>query len=80
MKLFDAAAAAADTSQSVELCVDGDDVHASPDDSQLLYETPHNARGTYVMIHSNVCSGSPVALTGKGEWYKKDWQPDPLAP
>ena len=78
-KIFDSATMA-DTNQSVELCIDGDDAHASPDDSQYLYETPDNAGGTYVMIHSNSCSGSPVALTGKGAWHKKDWRPNPVTP
>lgn len=78
-KLFDSATMT-DTSQSVELCMDGDDLHASPDDSQFIYETPHSARGTYVMIHDKNCSGAPVALTGKGEWHKKDWRPDPVTP
>ena len=75
VKLFDTA-----TMTTTEPCIDGDDVHASPDDSQYLYETPHNAGGTYVMIHSNSCSGSPVALTGKGGWHKKDWRPNPVTP
>ena len=73
VKLFDAATMS-DTSQSLDLCIDGDDAHASPDDGQFVFETPHSASGTYVMIHSASCSGAPVALTGKGEWHKKDWR------
>lgn len=75
VKLFDGA-----TMTTSEPCIDGDDVHASPNDGQYLYETPPNAGGTYVMIHSNSCSGAPVALTGKGAWHKKDWRPDPVTP
>ena len=79
VKMFDAATMT-DTSQSVELCIDGDDVHASPADSQYLYQTPQNAGGTYIMVHSNNCGGAPVALTGKGAWNKKDWRPNPVTP
>lgn len=79
VKLFDAATMT-DTSQSADLCVDGADLHASPDDGHYLYRSPQASGGTYVMFHSNTCSGSPVALTGKGSWNMKDWRPDPVTP
>lgn len=79
VKLFDGTTMT-DTSQSAELCIDGVDLQASPTDGHYLYRSPHTAGGAYVMIHSNNCSGSPVALTGKGGWREMDWRPDPVAP
>ena len=66
-----------DTSQATALCA-GDDIHFSPDDGQQVYETPAARGGTYILIRNASCSGSPNALTGKGNWGSKDWRPDPI--
>lgn len=77
-RLFDFASMS-DTSQAAPLCP-GDDIHFSPDDTQIVYETPHSARGTYIQIKASDCSGSASSLTGKGDWHDKDWRPDPVLP
>lgn len=68
-----------DTSQSTAFC-EGDDIHFSPTDSQILYEAPHSAKGTYILVKASNCSGSATQITGKGEWHKTDWRPDPVTP
>ena len=65
-----------DVSQATSLC-EGNDIHFSPADSQIVYVTPHSAKGDYILIKSSNCSGSPFSLTGKGSWGMKDWRPDP---
>lgn len=65
-----------DVSQATALC-EGNDIHFSPDNSEIVYTTPHSAKGDYILIKSSGCSGSPFSLTGKGSWGQKDWRPDP---
>lgn len=65
-----------DASQATALC-EGNDIHFSPADTQIVHLTPHSAKGDYILIKSSNCSGSPFSLTGKGSWGMKDWRPDP---
>lgn len=74
-KLFDSATMSG-VSQATAVCINrgGTDLHFSPGDANLIYRTPHSARGDYIMIAASNCSGAPGALTGKGEWGWKDWR------
>ena len=65
-----------DVSQATALC-EGTDIHFSPADTQIVYVTPHSAKGDYILIKASNCSGSPFSLTGKGSWGTKDWRPNP---
>ena len=47
--------------------------HYSSDDSRVLYETPHSARGDYLRIRNT--DGSFTAVSPKGEYGPKDWRP-----
>ncbi|MGI8611807.1 MAG: hypothetical protein ACR2KH_06000 [Sphingomicrobium sp.] len=73
-KLFDGTSS--NTSQSTAFCRTGDGFHFSPDGARFIYQTPHMAKGDYIMIGS--CS-SVQPLTVKGTWGKTDWRPDPVA-
>jgi hypothetical protein len=53
--------------------ISGTDGHYSPDDSRVLYETPHLARGDYLRIRNS--DGSFTAVSPKGEYGPKDWRP-----
>lgn len=68
------------TMTDTPLGCDGDDIHFSPDDSRMVYETPPAKGGTYILTKASDCSGSPSALTGKGDWSSKDWRPDVVTP
>lgn len=76
-KLFDAGTMT-DTSQSLPAC-GGDDIHFSPDDAKIIYETPPSSKGTFVLVKASNCSGSTTSITGKGEWNHKDWRPNGVA-
>lgn len=52
--------------------VEGNGAHYSPDDTSILYETPHSARGNYLMIVGG--SGIPQRLTAKGDYGPSDWR------
>lgn len=69
-----------DTSQSVPLGCEGDDIHFSPDDSRMVYETPPAKGGTFILTKASNCSGSTSSLTGKGDWGSKDWRPPVVTP
>lgn len=53
--------------------INGTDGHFSPDDREILYETPHQARGDYLQIYDSV-TGLQRRLTAKGEYGPKDWR------
>ncbi len=53
--------------------INGTDGHFSPNDREVLYETPHQARGDYLQIYDNV-TGQTRRLTAKGEYGPKDWR------
>ncbi len=76
-KLFDFASMT-DTSQATDLCLDGTGIHFSPDALSFIYETPHSARGDYILTGASNCSGGAIRLTGKGEWGPSDWRPNPI--
>lgn len=62
----------ADTGALQTNFISGTDGHFSPSDADVLYETPHEARGDYLMIRR--ANGSTVRVTGKGEYGPKDWR------
>ena len=53
--------------------INGTDGHFSPDDREILYETPHQARGDYLQIY-DTSTGGTRRLTAKGEYGPKDWR------
>jgi hypothetical protein len=62
-----------------ETIVVGNGAHYSSDDTRILYETPHSARGNF--LHILNADGSTTRLTGKGEYGPTDWRQDlPPAP
>ena len=63
----------ADTGELIQSnFITGTDGHFSPDDTQVLYETPHSARGDY--LHIRNANGTHTRLTVKGEYGGKDWR------
>ena len=50
----------------------GRDAHFSPGDDAIIYRTPHQASGDYVLIYDFNVSRR---VTGKGEWGPVDWRP-----
>jgi len=53
--------------------INGTDGHFSANDREVLYETPHEARGDYLHIYDNT-TGLTRRLTTKGEYGPKDWR------
>jgi hypothetical protein len=62
----------ADTGSLQTNFIVGTDGHYSPSDEDVLYETPHEARGDYLMIRRG--NGSTFRLTTKGEYGSRDWR------
>lgn len=62
----------ADTGSLQTNFISGTDGHFSPNDTEILFETPHEARGDYLMIRRE--TGSNFRLTSKGEYGAKDWR------
>lgn len=62
----------ADTATLQTNFLTGTDGHFSPGDADVLYETPHEARGDYLMIRRS--TGATVRLTAKGEYGSRDWR------
>jgi hypothetical protein len=52
--------------------ITGTDGHYSPDDSQVLFESQHDARGDYLHVWNS--NGTTPRITGKGEYGAKDWR------
>jgi len=52
----------------------GRDGHFSPTDDSILYRSPHQASGDYVLIY-DVSTGLSSRVTGKGDWGPVDWRP-----
>jgi hypothetical protein len=50
----------------------GNGSHYSPNDSRILFETPHSAKGDYLHILNS--DGTVTRLTGKGEYGPSDWR------
>ena len=64
-----------DTGVITSNIVRGTDPHFAPTDRYVLYETPHEAKGDYLMIYDSVTNSSS-RLSGKGEYTGKDWRPN----
>lgn len=62
----------ADTGSLQTNFIVGTDGHFSPSDEDVLYETPHEARGDYLMIRRG--NGSTFRLTTKGDYGSRDWR------
>lgn len=62
----------ADTGAVETNIISGSDGHFSPDDGDVLFETPHSARGDY--LHIRRANGAVFRLTGKGDYGAKDWR------
>lgn len=71
MKLIDVAARSDITPTPF---LSGRDGHFSPTDNAILYRSPHEASGDYVLIY-DVSTGLSSRVTGKGDWGPVDWRP-----
>jgi hypothetical protein len=73
-KLLDVQSATS-TSAATVMCLSAHTMAFGPGDITLVYKTPHQAKGDYVMTRSTACGATPSALTGKGEWGSMvDWR------
>lgn len=64
-----------DVTQSQPLQCSRYEPHFGPQDTDMVYQTPHSAKGDYVMVGKGDCSGSSNALTGKGTFGPwMDWR------
>jgi Tol biopolymer transport system component len=52
----------------------GRDAHFASDDSAIVYRSPHQASGDYVLIY-DLATNRSTRLSAKGDWAAVDWRP-----